>query len=289
FYQAFRQITKIPKRLLYTLVFLMPSLLLFTSMMYKEGFLFFGLGLITYHAVQLEKAFQWRSIFGVLLGVFVFFLFREVFFLLILACLGLFFTGRILGWQSWKPYAITAITGLFLGLSADAILDQIDVLGIIATKQAAFISEVGESDFEVPYLEPNIKGFAVFLPIALQNAFLRPFLWDLTEPYFAFTGIGMIIFLLLVLIRLLFPRKGYTPGPFLTTLILFAWAVMLLVGYLVSNVGTISRYRILAVFLMIIALANATDWAKLMQRLPMLRVLIQTEQEGRNTPQKSEH
>ncbi|MEO1435722.1 MAG: hypothetical protein AAFV80_09315, partial [Bacteroidota bacterium] len=159
-----------------------------------------------------------------------------------------------------------------------------DLLATISNKQATFISEVGESDFKVPYLQPNWKDFARFLPIALQNAFLRPFLWDISEPYFALTGIGMILFLFLALLRILFPRTGYSPPPLMLCLVFFSWSVMLLVGYLVSNVGTISRYRILAIFLLMIALSNAIDWTALTNRLPKkLRVLIQTGTETQST------
>ncbi|MEM6725605.1 MAG: hypothetical protein AAF598_16305 [Bacteroidota bacterium] len=285
FYEAFRQMTTIPKRLLFVLVFLMPSLLLFTSMMYKEGFLYFGLALIIYHMWQLDQSWSWKSFFGVLLGLALFFLFRQVFFGLILGCLMLFLFGKMMKWSHWQPYLFTVVLSLVIGLSADHFIDQVDVLRTISTKQAAFISEVGESDFEVPYLEPNLQSFICFLPIALQNAFLRPFLWDISESYFALTGIGMIFFLALALLRILFPKPDHRLHPWLLTLVLFSWSVLLLVGYLVSNVGTISRYRILPVFLLIIVLANAINWNEVLNFLPQwIKVLVQTETRDRNTP-----
>jgi hypothetical protein len=95
-------------------------------------------------------------------------------------------------------------------------------------------------------LSPTLWGFVRFFPEALFNALFRPFIEDCHYLLQYISSLEMMFFVFGLAGVIFFYRKAARKQPLHYFLLFYALSNFALIGYLLSNSGTIARYRCVA-------------------------------------------
>lgn len=244
----------------YLAVFLIPSVVFWSSGILKESVLLFGLGLFgwNFHKLMFDQ-WRWKRI-PIL-----------VFLLSILLVMKLYvfvaFVPAVLAWWISKYTKRTILVhfamvmvGVFSGYVLAWLVPDLDFLRIIADKQKDFINLAKafnvNSAIDMSYLEPNLWSFIKATPQALMNAFTRPWPTEIKGILFVPPLLeNMFIIGILVLSWFYGKRVGAREWKFVVFCLTFSIILFLIIGLTTPIIGAIVRYKIPAIpFLMIAAL-----------------------------------
>ncbi len=213
-----------------------------------------------------KKAAKLHNLFSLLIGLGLIGLFRNYLLLLLLPALAiLFYTLKYPKHAGWKFVGVYLVGILALVLLSPIL--PINIYEVLAQRQWAFLAEWGGSDFNVAPLAPTLQSFAGFLPTALFNVSCRPFLWAADSAVQFLSAIGITLFWLVALLTFIFKKKKINWHPVQWFLLFYAMTNLLLVGILVSNSGTITRYRVIAIHFLILLLVSLIDFNRLRRPL----------------------
>jgi hypothetical protein len=159
---------------------------------------------------------------------------------------------------------ISLIFLYFIGLYVLDTQLPFPILERIVAEQGHFIAESGGSDFYVARLQANWQHFIVFSPRALLNGFLQPFIWK-TRSIGGFAVALESLFILTFLCATFFILRRHLYNikniPLLYFLLTYTVGSSFLYGLMVSNAGTMLRYRSISLglfaFLLLFILAIA--------------------------------
>ena len=144
------------------------------------------------------------------------------------------------------------------------LLGVFPLMEIFTTRQQDFLSETGNSAIKgaLP-LEPSVLSLISQLPVATLNVCFRPFIWDCNDLLQYVAAIEIIIFWVFVIVSFPYRKIEKAANPLSYFLFFYAVSNLLLIGLLVSNVGTIVRYRSIALSLLFVVVLQAFDYIKL--------------------------
>ena len=244
-------------------VFLIPSVLLWTSGVLKEGILMFAFGLFIYYISKLlYKGFKWKLIIGALLmtGLLLF-----IKFYVLIAALPGIISIIILRFYKKKP-ALPIIAGVHLIIITafflfHTIFLSYNLLEIIATKQHDFIhvtdinQHVG-SKIDLPILEPTCISFLKNTPNALINSLFRPHLFEIHSLMIIPAALENLLIIVVMILTIIFYKKNSLETfPWFWFCVSFVLILLILCGLTTPVLGALVRYRTPALpFLFIIFL-----------------------------------
>ncbi len=260
----------LPQFLLIISVFFIPSVWFWTSGIHKDGFIYIALSLVTAcfkyffndnfeeNKENFWKNQFWKGILSGILGMFLILLFRAY---LLAAVFPALFLGA---WLHFFPknqnlqYILLILLGLASFYFAIEVLN-INFLEKLAWKQREFISERGNLDFEVPHLSATWASLLQNMPISFKNGLFQPILGENSGLVLVFMG-AEPVFVVLFSIILLFSQKDTKNTPITYFLLTYCVLNLLLVGLLTANIGTLIRYRSVALGLIpLIILSRRKD------------------------------
>ena len=133
------------------------------------------------------------------------------------------------------------------------------------------LSENAGSSLDSALLDPNCGSFFSILPQALMNSILRPFIWDKGAMFQLFFGAENLLILLSLLTGLLlyFKRPAGTKLWLCIFCLSFSFLNYLVIGVTVPVMGAIVHYRIAAVPFLILAVLLMLDLEKLKRNLKL--------------------
>ena len=239
-----------------TSVFWLPSVLFWTSCIYREGMLYMLLGFLFYHLDQFVSSEYRRGgtrppdrIRRPLYYAIALFLLIAYFRIAVAIVLvpALFVWGGIpyrLSRPTLRVLSATLILLFVLTLSIPGLRNPL--LRTVAGEQASFQLLEGHSRLPLPALDGTLVSVWHTLPAAIRNGFFEPLPGSGGQPiYLAFSIELLFIWGIVVLaaIRSLRPSAHARNPAFSTACLLLALAGMLSIGFFVPFAGTIVRYR----------------------------------------------
>lgn len=246
-------------------VFFIPSFLYWTSGIHKDGLIFTSLILVIYNFYFgfKEKKFTLKRILCIIAGLILLTLLRNFFLVLLLPpLLSWYFALKFPG----KPFLVFAVVHLFFGViffNAKYINERLDFAGIVVSKQTEFLDMAGGSKVSVGELKPTAIGFLKAMPRAIGLSMMRPYPADVTHIFSLAAAVE--IDLILVLIVLVFFYR--TPPPknraFIYFCVFFSLSFLLSVGYTVTFIGAIVRYRSLIFPFLLTPLVAMINWSRI--------------------------
>lgn len=256
-YKIYSRILKRPSKWLVLLSFFLPSVLFWTSGFHKDLWVYLGLSwLMTGLLYLYEKQKLGKSIFVLCLGLLTVGLFRHYLLVLLFPAI----VAYIWTIYSNNAYPVLRFTATYLALFIFVAIFShamdIDVLGILSARQHEFIAEKGGSTIMhlLPW-EPNFIGFITFFPDAITNAVFRPFFWNCQDFLQYLAAAEITAFWVFAVWAIRFRKLRFNWHPLNYFLLTYAISNLILIGYLVTNLGTIVRYRSIAIgFLAIVLL-----------------------------------
>ncbi len=264
FYRLFIQVYPSKKIAVIISCFLLPSMLYFSSGVQKDGIVFTALGVLCYTVYQslYKNNFSAGRIIIIMLALAILFLIRSYVVLLILP--GLFFW--ILTVKKQWPVLIIFTTGysvvVILFFSLHYVTGgRFNPLEAVTKKQEAFFMlEKASTQLQLDTLKPEWMSFARNAPQAFNHSFLRPYVTEITSrslvPVAFETFFYQALFLIFLFCHYKSP-KSLNNQAFITAGVFFAVSILLFIGFIVPNLGSIVRYRsIYLIFLITPVLAG---------------------------------
>jgi len=248
-------------------IFLLPSVIYFSSCIHRDGLIFLCLSVAIYHLyfMMMNKKYSFKSISICLVYLALILLLRNfVFIILAPAIIAWIFSNR-------KPkYAFVIFSGIYLFISilffCTAYLPQaFNLPAHVSSRQLDFIdiAKRGASTININPLYPNFKSFLKNIPQAVNHSLLRPYLTEHNNFLYIPSGLEIFFYEILFLLFVLFRKKDIIISPLIYFSVFFTFTMLLVIGYTIPIIGAIVRYRSIYLPFIIIPLACYTDWKKL--------------------------
>lgn len=160
-------------------IFLIPSVLFWTSGVLKEAILVFGLGMFLFASDHIFKQkFNWKNAILLLFSLVLLFYIKFYVLIAFIPCIIAYLiskkTQKLFPLIYVGTFAIFTITAF----NAEKIPPHIDFVETLVRKQTDFkrlVSYQGAgSEFDLTSLEPSFTGVAKVVPEAIINCFIRP-------------------------------------------------------------------------------------------------------------------
>ncbi|MDB5281044.1 MAG: hypothetical protein JWO06_119 [Bacteroidota bacterium] len=260
------------KALLFIPLFLIPSVIFWTSGLLKESVLFFG---ISVYLVAWFKGNDSRTLANTLFMLVA---------LLLVSLIKIYVAVLLVLCSLFLPLS-NSITGLPYPLARRILLYGFIVFigwyyfganfcEKIIYKRDEFIllglAENAGSSLDTALLEPNCGSFFSVLPQAFVNSIFRPFVWDkgtLFQLFFAIEN-GMILIASLVGLLFYFKRPTGSKLWLMLFCLSFAFTNYMVIGVTIPVMGAIVHYRTIATPFLFLAVLLMLDTEKLKRYLP---------------------
>ncbi|MBE9469158.1 MAG: hypothetical protein IMY72_12670 [Bacteroidetes bacterium] len=242
-------------------IYFVPSVILWSSGILKEGLLIFAFGLMLYSFMKLLDKKLKIKYFIVFIGS-IFLLLISKFYVLIAAIPGLIFLLWVKTTNNKNLFAkfiIVHFAFLLLAFNTQ-LVSKYDFTQILSKKQHDFISMVDSSHnvgskIQIPILEPNIFSITKNTPNALFNTFFRPSIFEIHSPIVLLAAFENLIIFLLMILSIAFFNKKELKNKLLFFCISYVLILFTLTGLTTPVLGALVRYKTPALpFLFIIFL-----------------------------------
>jgi hypothetical protein len=226
----------------FLLVFCLPSIGMFTSIIHKEGLVLVALAVILYFLLVDIKGW-WQYVLLVLLLVFVLLLRNYVLIALVPALLAYKCCGKLKA----KPIVVfLCVYALLIGIAffISILMPSLSLPALLAKKQASFFSlNYARSYLQSTALQSSWNSLLSNLPQAFSHGLLRPFVTDYSvSPYLIFFFAELYV-CFIVMFWGVRNALSKTWQPFGLLLVFFSISVLLITGYTVTVLWAIIRYR----------------------------------------------
>jgi hypothetical protein len=247
--------------------FLLPSFLLFSSTIHKEGLIIAALGWLLYSFYNALNftGFTPKKLIGIVFCFLVIFLFRNYVAVMLLPGLA---AWAICHYKKYTPivtFSIVYLLFMAVFFNIHTVFPAIDPPGLIVQKQSEFFGlEKARSQILTPVLYPDFSSFVTNFPATVSHIIFRPFLTDyklstLLLPFSIELACYQVFILLFVFIR----KKKNENDPFVLFGLFFAFSLLLIIGYIVPVIWAIVRYRSIYLPFILIPVILNIDWEKL--------------------------
>ncbi len=228
------------KVVLLVALFLIPSVVFWTSALLKEMLVVFSLGFGLYFFD--EKKYLWSGLFFILLS------FTKIYIALpVFPALIAYLLAKKYGVA--KSYVFVYLAAIVLVLGLHFACSKFDLFLKLSQKQHDFIlmaeANGAGSTIELPKLNNGLMNFIKMFPEAVFNSFFRPFVFDYTSIIMLpniFENVLLLLFVLLVFVRFKKEEDKKQLNIALFALV-YAFTVFLIIGYTVPVLGALVRYR----------------------------------------------
>ncbi|MFT3936060.1 MAG: hypothetical protein QM726_20685 [Chitinophagaceae bacterium] len=234
---------------------LLPSVLFWTSELYKDGLLYAAIGYFVYLFLK-QKKLTFKTILLLLFCCIIILASRTNTMLTFLpAILFLMFTEKMMVGRKKAILLIMAITVLFI-IAGNYMLHE-GLLYHICERQKNFHSLTGGSRMYLPVLEPTLKSLLSVFPIALFNGFFQPLPGTGGKFIYTAFAIEQIAIWIIVFygIYLMIKRKKQLSN-FEIACLLFVLPGLIICGYIIPFAGAIIRYRSIYLPFLIVPFLN---------------------------------
>ncbi len=263
FYNVFRQILELPKIALIACCFFLPSLTFWTAGLHKDVYVYFGLSLFLLSLLEFQQKKQsFKTILKLCLAILIIGIIRHYLLVLLLPATLAYVSTLYYSKRIWTTYLI--VYSLLIGsiLFLTKFVFGIELFEILVNQQTAFLAEIGGSSIQnVEPLSPTLGSILRTIPVALINVLGRPFLWECKDFLQILASLEILSFLILIVISLAYKKQSIKePNLLIHFIVAYAITNLLLVGLLVANIGTIARYRAIALGILSALLTHLLDF-----------------------------
>lgn len=237
-------------------LFFFPSLLFYSSGIFKEGFIFIMIcWLIPLVYNLIFEKFTFKRFAAFILAFFLLFTLKFL--------VGITFLGAMFLWWLFAKYpqrqiwiaSSFIIIAVILFFSTATIFPQLNLPQSIVNRQQEFFLLKANSQMAIDTLQPTVKSFIHATPRAAYNVLLKPIPGEGGKILYMVYSVEILLFWLVIIallmqsrFKLSISKTSFSLG---LALLIFAIANLLLIGFIVPNIGAIVRYR--SIFLPFIA------------------------------------
>ena len=246
--------------------FLLPSTLYFSSGIHKDLVVFTLLAIYCYALYfSLQNKLTVKYLFAICFTLIALLFIRNFVALALIPSSIAFVISKKLKFNKPVIFISVYLTGFLILLLLQLVRPAVQPLKIITQKQQDFLElPYASTQLETRALEPTLKSFLINTPQALNHSLLRPYVWEHPTKFLIPLAIELFIYQALFIIMLTWYQKNTVP---LNVFILFgsflSISLLLFIGFIVPNMGSIVRYRSLYLPFLITPVLCYINWGKL--------------------------
>jgi hypothetical protein len=283
-FRSFKDYFSNKRGALIIVVFLIPSVLFWSSGALKESILIFGMGILIYSLKLLtEQKIKIKFLILFTLSFILLFFIKFYVLLALLPCvIGYLISVKFKMKHPLRIYSSVVVVFSVLAFNSKEIPPHFDFVETMVTKQKNFIrlAEVTEpgSRFELTKLEPTFIGVVIAVPEALANCFIRPLITKGNQFIFLPSIIENTLFIALIIlsffsglkqkVKLTIEAKNIFWFSVFFALILFA-----IIGLTTPVSGALVRYKVPGLPFLGIAILTFLNTDYLSEKIPFLKFL----------------
>lgn len=260
-YAVFKRIFNMREVLLVLCSFFLPSLSFWTAGLHKDAYVFLGISYLFRGLLELQEGKKLKTFNKVIFGFLIVVIFRNYLFVLLLpviiAYLAIINTSEK---QFFKFMMVYLSSWIIMFLTLFVISDN-TFLEILMDRQAEFLVAKGSSSFDgMEKLDASFWGTISQIPMALLNVISRPLMWECKDFLQFLASLEVLFFIMIAIFSVIGGRhKLKQLNLLIYPIIFYCLSNIILIGLLVSNVGTIVRYRSISLGLLftVIVFLNA--------------------------------
>ena len=248
------------KWLLVLSVFCIPTFMFWCSSIHKDGLVFSAIGLIFYcfhHCMG--KGFTSRRSLVVILSLLLLFVVRNYVCFLFIPILFSWWLSLRLNSKPLFIFAPVYIFSLLIFFNSSAISPSLNFPQYVVTRQQAFSAIENHTKVTVPLLKPTFSSFVFYLPTAIDMAIVRPHLSEIKSWLYFPLLLELYVLCILWLFCIFFRKKSQCIPNACWAGMIFAFNILLLMGYTVTFSGAIMRYRSLVLPIIITLSVGCID------------------------------
>lgn len=262
---------------LFLAIFLLPTVLFWSSGVLKEGLMLLGLGFfVRYFLKACYGQISFRHGLYLLLAALLLFFSKSYILLALIPALISVILIRLTGPRHYLLKSIGVhVVLLILFYSGSAFLPDLNYLPQMEAKRLEFITvakEAGAGSLlqtdPVGSVGQNLSN----IPAALFRTYFRPLPWEIFNVMYVPAVAENVFFLLCLALMVWNFRK---PFRLERDLVLFSLSFVLAMGYIIGStvpvLGAIVRYKMPALIFLFVTIFACTDHLLLQRRLPFLR------------------
>jgi hypothetical protein len=163
---------------------------------------------------------------------------------------------------------------IFISIFKDA-NNNSKILQVFVNKQTEFISlGKAKTDYNYQILKPNLESFINYFPAASRHAFVSPYPFEFGNSSINFFSLEVIGYFILLGCFFIYRKKSLkSSNSFVIFTITFAIAMFLIIGFTITNAGSIVRYRSIYLPFLITPLLSNIDWGKINMGMKKIKKL----------------
>ncbi|MEP6926654.1 MAG: hypothetical protein ABI834_03410 [Ginsengibacter sp.] len=247
-------------------IFLLPSLIYFTSGIHRDGLIFLFLSMLIYHLFFMleNKKISLKGIFMTSIFLFLILLVRNFVFITLVPAL----IAWVIAEQKPKySFIIFLSIYFFVGVlffCSGFLSPKFDLPGHVSSRQLAFIeiAKGGASAININPLYPNFRSFLNNTPQALNHSLMRPYVTEHINFLYIPASLEIVLYEILFLLFIFFRKKNIEIIPLVYFSVFFSISMFLVIGYTIPIIGAIVRYRSIYLPLLFIPIMCNIDWKK---------------------------
>ncbi len=226
--------------------FLLPSTIIFTSGIHKDSIVFLGLGLFLYNLKGSSKPTgNWKSLPGLALSFLLILLMRNYVAIMLLPFALAYFIAVKNNIAESKVFCGVIVVGCLLFFGWTFLIPSYNPITVIAKRQSQFLN-LPQSNSQISLdTVYDLKSFVTALPRAGYNVMTKPMPGEFPNYFYTVLGIEQLIYLSIIVGGLIFylksPRKQISSTALFC--LFFSCSILLIIGLITPNAGTIMRYR----------------------------------------------
>ncbi len=266
------------KKLLFYIIFGVPSVIFWSSGLLKEGIIFFGLGFLCLYSFKIAQQFKWKYLLAIIPCLII--ITYTKFYLL--AVLFIPFTGYLINKKlNLKKVIYGYLIAMSFVLISSYILPLINsnysVVAHLVDKQLSFTRYIAvvktNSGFKLPPLSDAYSVLAS-TPNALFTTLLRPFVWESKSAFILVYAIENLFILAFIMLCFIFRKKHTSNKNIFWFNLIFSLILFILIGLTTPVFGSIVRYKIPGLVFLLIAFIMMLDVDKLKTKFKFLQKIL---------------
>ena len=273
-YKVFAAIYKDKQNILLISCFLLPSFLLFTSAIHKEGLILSALGIALY---TIYNSFSKKRIHitGIMVLIFclLYILLQRNF--VFLALLPAFIAWTLINTKQWHPlktFAVVYCIAIIVFFTAGMISPSLDLPTYVVAKQTSFFElKNARTAIATDTLHPNFISFLYNAPEAFNHGTIRPYITEgyslpLLFPFAIETFVYFFLFFLYIFCKKQSAAAPINDKAFILNGIFFSLSLIMIIGYTIPITGAIIRYRSIYFPFLLSPILCLIDWKRLQRK-----------------------
>lgn len=268
FFRLYFSIYKKSKWAIIFACFCLPSLLLYTACIHKDGIVFVCIAIISYNIHQFfsnHAGIKLKQVSATFMALLFIFFLRNYLIMALLPAMLLSVLAVVLPIRRRYTVVVCYIVFISLFFVSGLYDSPVNLPAAVVQRKTDFAAlQEGTTSIPMQPLEPSFLSFLQSLPQALNHYFLRPYLWEFRQVSVVLTALEILLYQLIIIFFLVYKKKNNQPlHPFNLFGLALVLHMALVVGYTIPNIGAIVRYRCIFWPLLLCPVLCNIEWERL--------------------------